>query len=193
MAQCISLIRYSQQFTNDPREIVLRLNKYFSGPLVDRQIFVTAIVGVLDIRNHSIWFVRAGHNLPILVPHKESADITQLKSKGLGLGLERVGKVFEENVEVTSLELAANDLIVFYTDGLVEASRDAPGDASQPEREKEFYGEERLLNMLDDLRGRSASEIYQSLTDDIRSFYGSRSPVDDYTLLVIQKSDESSD
>ncbi|NIR49615.1 SpoIIE family protein phosphatase, partial [candidate division KSB1 bacterium] len=193
MAQCISLIRYSQQFTNDPREIVLRLNKYFSDPLVDRQIFVTAIVGILDIRSHTIRFVRAGHNLPILVPGKKWAKIEQLQSKGLGLGLERVGKLFEENVEETPLELAANDMLVFYTDGLVEASRDALDNEGRPEDEKEFYGEERLLDMLDNLRGKRASEVHQSLTEDIQSFYGARSPVDDYTLLVIQKSDEPSD
>ncbi len=182
MAQFISLIRYSPQFTDNPHEIVLRLNKYFSDPMVDRQIFITAIVGVLEVSKNKMQFVRAGHTLPIFMPGNLSEEMRELEKSGLGIGLERIGQVFEDNLEEDSLRLQSGDTIVFYTDGLVEAVR-ANGD----QEEMQFYGEERLMSLLKDLRGQDASNIMQALTDDIESFYGGISPVDDYTMLIIQK------
>ena len=188
MAQCISLIRYSPQFTTDPKEIVLRLNKYFSDPLVDLQVFVTAIVGTIDIKKHHIAFVRAGHNLPVLVPGKRSKKIRELKQSGLGLGLERGGRLFENSLEVTRLDLENNDKILFYTDGFVEASKANGALETTEYREREFYGEERLLHKLEENRNKNATEMMQVLQKDIDTFYGDRSPVDDYTVLLIQKS-----
>ncbi|MFQ5753758.1 MAG: SpoIIE family protein phosphatase, partial [bacterium] len=91
MAQCISLIRYSPQFTDQPREIVLRLNKYFAGPLVDRQIFVTAVVGMLDVDSSTLRMVRAGHPLPIFLPGEKTEQLRELNYDGIGIGLERSG------------------------------------------------------------------------------------------------------
>lgn len=185
MAQCISLIRFSPQFTDDPREIVLRLNNYFADPLVDRKIFVTAIVGILNLRTSTVSLVRAGHPLPILIPRK-SPQIQAVESNGLGIGLERSGNLFEKNLENKSVKLKLGDALVFYTDGVVEAARGGSGQNDQ-ENEVQFYGEERLMDLLKELRGQTASELVEALTEDIKSFYAGNTPVDDYTLLIVQK------
>jgi serine phosphatase RsbU (regulator of sigma subunit) len=187
MAQCISLIRYTQQFTHDPREIALRLNKYFGGPMIDRQIFVTAVVGVLTVKTSTVEMVRAGHPPPILIPGRASSDLREVLCDGLGIGLERNGGLFEKNLATISLKLETGDTLVFYTDGLVEAARDAAKTESASKETAQFYSEERLRNLLQQLRGKSASDYLRALTEDIEQFYSGSPPVDDYTLLIIQK------
>jgi len=184
MAQCISLIRYSPKFTDEPREIVLRLNEYFAGPMIDPQIFVTAIVGMLDVTNSSMRVVRAGHTQPILIPGNKRKSIHELELHGLGIGLQRSGNLFDEQLQAVDIPIRSGDMMVFYTDGVVEAVRF--NSVSHGEK-MQVYGEERFINLLTELRGKTAVETLQELTNDLESFYEGSSPVDDYTLLIIQK------
>jgi serine phosphatase RsbU (regulator of sigma subunit) len=57
--------------------------------------------------------------------------------------------------------LSVEDCLVFYTDGVTEASRDG-----------ELFGEERLLETVAGLRGRSAQEVAQAVRDAALSFAG---------------------
>ncbi|MFQ5676313.1 MAG: PP2C family protein-serine/threonine phosphatase, partial [bacterium] len=149
MAQCISLIRYSPQFTEKPREIALRLNQYFADPRVDRQIFVTAVLALLDARSKAIQLVRAGHTLPILIPGKNGEKIAELEFEGLGIGLERGGEVFASHLKEKKISLQAGDALVLYTDGVVEAARsDLPADDNGEKSRYSFYSDDRLMTFL---------------------------------------------
>lgn len=186
MAQCISLMRYSHQFTTEPREIALRLNRYFSSRDVDRRLFITDILGLLDARRHILRLVRAGHTVPLLVPGQPEKPLREITLTGLGLGLERQGALFEKKLQAVELKLQPGDLVVLYTDGLVEASRDK--DIEDDEGGAvEFYGEERLMRLLEHLRGRPAEEVVSRVVSDIDAFYGTHAPVDDYTLLILRR------
>jgi serine phosphatase RsbU (regulator of sigma subunit)/HAMP domain-containing protein len=187
MAQCLSIIRSSQQFTKEPGDIVIRLNKYFAYPLIDRELFVTAVVGVLDLKKACLRFVRAGHTPPIFIPGNRQKSIHELESTGLGIGLERIGNIFEQQLETVDVSVRSGDMIIFYTDGVVEAARSNSSNDRGDDSEMQFYGHERFMNLLNELRGKNASDILQALKDDLESFYGEESPVDDYTLLIIQK------
>ena len=176
------------QFTDDPREIALRLNQYFASPQVDRQVFITAIVGILDIKTATLRIVRAGHPPPIFIPGKESEKIRELESKGLGLGLERSGKIFEETLKEKKLKLNPGDSLILYTDGVVEAARPEESEENADSEDKyKFYSEERLLNFLQASRGKSPADLLEALTQDVESFFAGNSPNDDFTLLVIRK------
>ncbi|MFQ5751529.1 MAG: SpoIIE family protein phosphatase, partial [bacterium] len=85
------------------------------------------------------------------------------------------------------LTLKSGDMTIFYTDGVVEATRSKLNKEKPGNEEMQFYGEERLMKLLKDSRDKNASEILKALTDDIESFYSGSSPVDDYTLFAIQK------
>ncbi len=191
MAQCISLLRFSPQFSRDPQEIVVRLNKYFSDPLIDRQVFVTAVVGSLDAKTARVQLVRAGHTPPILIPGNSAKSIAELHCQGLGIGIERRGGLFEKNLKSLSLKLQPGDTLLFYTDGLVEAASLPAGGLGQAGAAENaaaaFYSEERLRSLLQKSRGANAEELLRILKDDITQFYAGRPLVDDYTLLIIQK------
>ncbi|MCU0645937.1 MAG: SpoIIE family protein phosphatase, partial [bacterium] len=188
MAQCMSLVRFSRQFTTDPGEICSRLNSYFAASIADRQIFVTAIIGILDLKNASLQFIRAGHPEPIFIPGDGAKDIRIIESKGIGIGLTRSARTFDKSIKQFKIMLKPGDTFVFYTDGVIEAARPFV-DSENPDME--LYGEERLQNLLQTVRENSAAEILQHIERDIETFYAGNARVDDHSVLVIQRSIEN--
>ncbi len=186
MAQYISLLRYSRQFTFKPDEIAIRMNKYFSTQIVDRQIFITAIIGILDLKKKEVDFVRAGHTLPILIPGDEQNELEDIQSRGMGLGLTKSETTFKQKTELKKVPLNPGDLIVFYTDGVVEAAH--PSDSENLESEFVEYGEKRFKNLLNGSRGLSAEELIMMCNDDLNSFYTDNLRIDDHTLFFLQRS-----
>lgn len=184
MAQFISLLRFSPQFTHIPMEIALRLNKYFSTQITDRQIFITAIVGILDVNSDTISFVRAGHPPPLKIPGNIKEDIKEINTNGLGIGLTKTQQKFKTNLQIAKIRLDKGDKIVFYTDGVVEAAI--------PHKIKvggvEIFGEDRFNEILTKFRSREANELVAAVSDALNIFYGRNPQVDDYTLVIIQKS-----
>ena len=72
--------------------------------------------------------IRAGHNKPILVSRKLTTKIQDLESPGMGIGLERSGKLFKQFLQDQIIELHEGDTLVLFTDGLTEAALVTPDD-----------------------------------------------------------------
>jgi serine phosphatase RsbU (regulator of sigma subunit) len=184
MAQFMSLLRFSPQFTHKPLEIALRLNEYFSTKIVDRQIFITAIIGVLDVSTDTITFVRAGHTPPLMIPGDTKEGIEEISTGGLGIGLTKAKQKFRSNLRIGKVKINPGDKLVFYTDGVVEAA--IPGKSEK--KEVEVFGDERFHELLQKFRGGNAHEILAAVSSALNSFYADNPSVDDYTLFIIQKS-----
>ncbi|MCI0495526.1 SpoIIE family protein phosphatase [candidate division KSB1 bacterium] len=183
MAQCMSLVRFSRQFTTDPGEIGSRLNSYFAASIADRQIFVTAIIGILDAKSNTLQFIRAGHTEPIYIPGETEKPLKLIESKGIGIGLTRSSRAFERSIKLFKIALQPGDTFLFYTDGVIEAARPSV-DSENPDME--LYGEERLQKLMKKNRELIATEILQTIEQDVDSFYAGNSRVDDHSVLVIQ-------
>lgn len=178
MAQFISLLRYSVQFTKKPEEIALRLNDYFTTHVSDRQIFVTAIIGVIDISASQILLVRAGHNLPVLIPADENKKIVQIDSSGIGFGLTK--KDFKKSLKVEHIPFENGNKMLLYTDGIIEAAR--------PDGQQMLvWGEENLLKQINFSKKLSASKLLETIIRELKSFYGGYPLIDDCTLLILEK------
>ncbi len=186
MAQCISLIRFARQFSSDPREILLRLNHYFSDPMIDKQVFITIVIGLLDISKHRLSLYRAGHNIPYHIPAYPGQPVREIKTSGLGIGLERKGDLFKKTLKSKAVNLKSGDVLFLYTDGISEAASPVR-DQSNALGETRFFGEERLRNVLEKTRGRSPREIQQSLEAELQKFYGKSPLIDDITMLILQR------
>ena len=187
MAQCMSLVRFSRQFTSDPNEISSRLNNYFAASVTDRRIFVTAIVGRLEIDSNTLHFVRAGHTEPIFIPGDKTKEIRFLKTKGLGIGLTKDPQLFEKSLKSFQISFEAGDTLLFYTDGVIEAARQHPASNGPDDTKMQIYGENRLKNLLNRIREKNAKEMILEIELDIESFYAEHPRVDDHTLFIIQR------
>ncbi len=78
----------------------------------------TAFVAILDPGQRTITYANAGHPYPIV--RRRNGALEELKAEGLPIGLRSAG---EDAAPVTE-PLVDASLLVFYTDGLIEATRD---------------------------------------------------------------------
>ncbi len=182
MAQCVSLLRFAPQFTRNVNEIIKRLNQYFAGPAMDRQMFITAIIGIFDAAKHSLEFIRAGHTLPFLIPGDFNEPIQELASAGIGIGLARDSQQMEKSLKPGKCKLKSGDKLFCFTDGLVEAQRHGQG-----ETEDQFFGEERLQKILTENRKLPAHQLIKKIVQELGEFYGNAPLADDFTLFIIER------
>ncbi len=182
MAQCMSLIRYSRQFTDNPKKICLRLNAYFASEVEDRRIFVTMIMGLLDTKQNKLIFVRAGHTEPVFIPGDPKKSLNFLSASGLGIGLTNRENLFDKTLQVIEIAFEPGDTLVFYTDGVIEASRPAKGGAG-----KETFDESQLIGKLAQSRGKSAALITSDISTELDNFYAEYPRVDDHTIFIIRR------
>lgn len=168
MAIARSLFRTLSPMKNSPAEIVKSMNMAISERN-ESNMFVTLIVGILDLETGNLKICNAGHNPPILIkPNKEVAYMT-IKSHLF------VGIMEDHQYEDESFMLEKNSKLFLYTDGVTEAENTG----------KELYGEEQLLMTLTenaslDVRNTVATVIH-SVVEHVQSADAS----DDLTILII--------
>lgn len=135
-----------------------------------RKEFVTAVYGVLDIASGSFSYVNCGHIPPLLLgPKMESRE---LKAGGFPLG------IFKEiSLQSGEITLDPGDLLVLYSDGVVEIEGDSG----------EEFGRVRLAETILRSRGDSAEDIIKKTVEATRDFSGVDGFLDDFTLMVIRR------
>jgi serine phosphatase RsbU (regulator of sigma subunit) len=186
MAQLISLLRFLPRFTEKPQEIAQRLNEYMMHQVSDRQIFVTAVIGVLNTMNHQVELVRAGHNLPILLKPGTKNVFKEIQCPGLGIGLTKSADAFAKALRPYRFTFGNNVKLILYSDGIVEAIRPKTSEGTDGE-DFEMYGEDRLKALLIEKQLLPANELLGQVTADLDRFYGSHPRVDDHTILILEK------
>jgi PAS domain S-box-containing protein len=110
------IIRGIAQVHADP---VLMLNSADRALRMDDEPdrFVTAFIGVIDPIANTMVYASAGHPPPFI--RRANGSLEELVFVDLPLGLrERM------SIHASSISVGDGDLVVFYTDGLVESSRD---------------------------------------------------------------------
>ena len=158
---------------SDPGEILRQVNKQLFL-VCKRKMFVTLFFGVLDPVTKILTYCRAGHNPPVW--RRMSEQTSQLlNSPGMGLGL-NAGKSFDRLLKVAQLQLAKNDLLILYSDGITEAMDD----------QQEEYGEERLMKVAAIADGMGAEETLSAIMEDVGYFLGDTHPQDDQTVVVVR-------
>jgi PAS domain S-box-containing protein len=78
---------------------------------------VTAFVAIISPDRRTLCYANAGHPRPLL---RRDGTVLELRDSGLPLGLRQ----FERPAQTQHVELREGDLLVLYTDGLVEWNRD---------------------------------------------------------------------
>jgi len=140
----------------------------------DRRTFVTLLVAVLDSRQGTLSLASAGHP-PLLHWSARSRSLGEV-----GKGALPLGTWLEPRYEQEEVPVAPGDLLVLYTDGLIE-SRSHFG--------KE-YGDERLKRTIrrvltTDAEG-SARAVRDGVLEDLSNFKGDVEQADDITLVVVK-------
>lgn len=159
--------------TESPAELLKKANRLFCDN-AGKGTFISLVYGIVDMKSKTFTFARAGHN-PILHLKAKDGTLNELQPNGLGLGLTK-NATFDDNIKEVRLDLAEEDLLVLYTDGIVEALDET----------HQFYGGRRLLDQLKNQKNKTSQEILDVLSDDVSSFIGSAKQHDDMTMMVIK-------
>ena len=162
-----TLIRsFAQTYPNEPDRLLRSANRRIIED-INMGIFVTLFYGVLDPATGSLTYCNAGQPPPVLLAQDR---VHKLLKTGMALGVSE-----EEDWKAESIEIAPTDLLLLYTDGVLDAH--APtGD---------LFGESHLVGVLQECRGKPAHEIQTELMSSIFNFAGSEPQVDDITLIAI--------
>ena len=132
-------------------------------------MFVTAWMGILNLKTGILQLANAGHNPPLL--KRAGGDFEYLKTRaGFVLaGMEGV------KYRAGELTLCKGDRLFLYTDGVPEATNS----------ENKLYGEDRLLAFMNENSSAEATEFLPSLKANIDQFVGEAPQFDDITMLML--------
>ena len=132
-------------------------------------MFVTAWIGILDLRTGVVKFANAGHNPPMV--RKANGEFVYMKSRaGLVLaGMEDIPYMEQE------MQLEPGDRIFLYTDGVTEAN-DIDG---------KLYSEERLESFINSVKEEKAEDVLNAIKGDIDLFAAEAPQFDDITMLML--------
>jgi sigma-B regulation protein RsbU (phosphoserine phosphatase) len=150
-------------------QLAERLNHYACAHSLDGQRFTTAVIAEFDPATGRLAYVNAGHNAPVL--RRKNGGTDRLESSALPFGI-RSDTTFPS----ASVDLAAGDILVLFTDGVVEAFNSAG----------EEFSDARWLNVIRALPELSAQDTLRTLMKSVEDFVGATRQSDDITCLVLQ-------
>jgi sigma-B regulation protein RsbU (phosphoserine phosphatase) len=163
-----SSVRTASFFAGENLPLTLEAvnRQVYESSLVDH--YATLFYSILDIARHTLRYVNAGHPPPILIRRDNS--IVLLEAGGAPVGMFPTWK-YEEGV----VELQAGDVILGYTDGVVEATN----------RQGEEWGLDGLRNSLATCSRRSCEDIVEMLFAALDE-YTDGAQADDATIAALR-------
>lgn len=156
-----------------PGDIMRRLNTLFCQN-APSGTFISVVYGEIDPRNGRFTFARAGHN-PVIWYRSTQRLSKPLRPKGMAIGFTS-GEAFDSTIEEQTITLEPGDVLVFYTDGFSEAMN----------RARVLYGDDRLVEKVTQIGGRSSAAILRLMTEDVHHFIEGMGRADDMTMAVIK-------
>src|SRR5215472_3036911 len=150
-------------------DLVSRMNQYACGNSQNGRRFTTAFIGEYDPATHTLAYVNAGHNPPVL--RRKSGAIEKLDQGGIPLGI-----LESAPYSAGSAVLQSGDWLVIFTDGVVEAEN----------TRSEEYGEQRLLFVVHTGAELQPSQVLQSLVADVDRFVAGAPQHDDITCMLVK-------
>jgi phosphoserine phosphatase RsbU/P len=171
MASAISTLRFAAEEETAPRDILGRANSRLFRD-THRHMFVAVFFGMLDPKTDVLTFTNAGLPKPLLFRGDDSFVIDWSDNgKHFPLGTQQ-----EVEFHQQSLQLEAGDILVLYTDGVMEA-RDV---------NDEEFGVKRLRDVVRARADCTAEEIRKAVCEQIAAFTGKTELFDDLTLIVLK-------
>jgi serine phosphatase RsbU (regulator of sigma subunit) len=149
-------------------------NKYIAHNHGDLAMFATLFFGVLDPQTGILTYVNGGHE-PLLIIKKYGGVKKRLNPTGPAVGIDS-----ESKFDIQEIQLEAGEILMGYTDGIVEARSD----------DDNFFTLGQLLYLLEDAVA-SAAALLKRISDEVKSHTGDADQFDDITLLAIRRLPES--
>ncbi|MGH9873936.1 MAG: PP2C family protein-serine/threonine phosphatase [Pyrinomonadaceae bacterium] len=168
MAFLRASLRAATHIGYSPHVSMAKVN-YLLWESIERNQFVTAFYGILDVTNKTLTYTNAGHNPPILL--KQNGDFKFIDRGSIPLGMFRDTRYHEYY-----LTTEPDDVLMLYTDGVTEAQN--------PQGEE--FGRDRLAQAVKTNRQLGARELITAVHTEVLEWTDGRGATDDVTFFVIK-------
>lgn len=171
MAISRSVIKAYSYYIDEPAKLLEYANKIIQD---DSRVgmFVTIFYGVLDMETGVVEYSNAGHNQQV-VYKIATGEFISLSSKGIPLGV-----MTEEKFTTNKIQLDSGDVLVTYTDGIVEAVNE----------EGEEFGDARLRSVIRSYAVNNSATMVNAIMREVEEFAGDVAQWDDMTVLSFKLS-----
>jgi sigma-B regulation protein RsbU (phosphoserine phosphatase) len=147
-------------------EVITELNeKVMSSAMGEK--YITFFIAKCNLATAKMSYINCGHNPPIICREDGSSEILELGSIGLGM--------FEELPMINrgEVDLKPNDILVCYTDGLVE----------QENVNKVEFGLDKLEELILGKFNSKMEDLNETIMSELEKFRGQTPRADDTALL----------
>jgi serine phosphatase RsbU (regulator of sigma subunit) len=162
MSNLQGAIRILSSDIEKPRQLTSKLNQWLC-----RNVPVTKRTSEKETQ---ITYTNAGHCLPIVI--RNDRTIERLEVTGGVLGVDKEFKYDEQ-----SLTLYSGDILILYTDGIIEAEN----------THGELYNEDRLIDFIRNRQLDSLHNVAKDLMNSVMEFSEFSKASDDLTAIILQK------
>jgi serine phosphatase RsbU (regulator of sigma subunit) len=135
-----------------------------------RRFVMTCFASIIDTRQRTITYANAGHNFPYLFRAGDGkGEFGSLMIRGNRLGDDPASRY-----DAKTTELLPGDLLIWYTDGIVECENEAG----------EEYGEKRFRASVRRAAALDAADMRDAIVGEAMTFFGAAPRKDDITMVV---------
>jgi serine phosphatase RsbU (regulator of sigma subunit)/anti-sigma regulatory factor (Ser/Thr protein kinase) len=171
MTGALSAIRFAAEERQTTNEILERSNRRLVND-IQVNMFVAVFCGIIDLEKNILYYSNAGQTMPMLHRHGQ-VDFLPQSATGDRFPLGIRPQVKFEQMQIA---LQLGDLLVFYTDGIVDMANGAV----------EPFGFERFQESIKKHAHASLKELPQKLITEAEAYTGVREHIDDLTLMVVK-------
>lgn len=153
-----------------PNVVLSEINCSLFPDLSTQGMFLTMCYILYNPLQKALLYASAGHNPPLILEWN-SGKMGLLKSKGIFIG----GRP-KLSYALQTKKLGTGDIVLFYTDGLVEAKNSSG----------EQFGIERAAEVLKEYRYCEVPALLDCISMRVMQFIGGREQSDDITFVVLK-------
>lgn len=171
MTAAMSAVRFAAEERGRTDEVLSLVNRRLSKD-IQNHMFVALFYGIFDSETRKFYYTNAGQTMPYLwrdgrvnfLPQAENSDRFPL------------GIVKAATYEQLTIDLHSGDIVVFYTDGIVDAM----------DGYHESYGFERFSEGIKRYADSDPSEMVENLINDMRDYSDDKNFHDDVTIVIFK-------
>lgn len=164
-----TLIKTTAEHEQSPAKIMSHINNILEADNPS-SMFVTLIIGVLNIRTGALTYASGGHNHPILIRKNGEVNYKTDQSGPM------VGVIGGFDYRELSVSLLPGDSFFLYTDGVTEAM----------DPDQQLFSDEQLLGTMQDGPLDSLEKTVENVMAKVKEHAGTAPQSDDIAMLMIR-------
>ena len=170
MASIQALLRTLVPINKSPAAVMSQVHNLFIHN-IRFETFVTFFIGAFDSSAKTLTFCNAGHQPPLILRKSkiQEGSIVKLQPTGAAIGLVEEAEFAEKTVD-----LQKDDLLVLYTDGVIEAENS----------QNQEFGRARLEASIRQSERMAVKEVIQKIRLSLEEFSEGKPLADDTTIVI---------